>query len=155
MARREITTLVDDIDGGPAAETVDFELDGKRYEIDLSRPHATQLRDALGPYVDHGRKMPRGQARSRTHRGTSSPSTPKAPARQAPAPASHQAPATSPAPAPAAKQPSKQAPTASTASGQVDGRAVREWARSQGIEVKDLGRLPADLVAQYRAATGK
>ena len=32
---------------------------------------------------------------------------------------------------------------------------VREWARAQGIEVKDRGRVPADLVAQFKAATGQ
>ncbi len=32
---------------------------------------------------------------------------------------------------------------------------VREWAKSQGIEVKDRGRVPAELVAKFRAATGK
>jgi len=30
---------------------------------------------------------------------------------------------------------------------------VREWAKAQGIEVKDRGRVPADLVAKFRAAT--
>ena len=32
---------------------------------------------------------------------------------------------------------------------------VRAWARSQGIEVKDRGRIPAGIVARYREATGK
>jgi hypothetical protein len=32
---------------------------------------------------------------------------------------------------------------------------VREWARAQGIEVKDRGWVPADLVAKFRAATGQ
>jgi nucleoid-associated protein Lsr2 len=32
---------------------------------------------------------------------------------------------------------------------------VREWAKAQGIEVKDRGRVPADLVARFKAATGK
>jgi hypothetical protein len=32
---------------------------------------------------------------------------------------------------------------------------VREWAKAQGIEVKDRGRVPAELVAKFRAATGK
>lgn len=32
---------------------------------------------------------------------------------------------------------------------------VREWARSQGIDVKDRGRVPADVVVRYKAATGK
>jgi Lsr2 len=32
---------------------------------------------------------------------------------------------------------------------------VREWAKAQGIEVKDRGRVPADLVARFKAATLK
>ena len=31
--------------------------------------------------------------------------------------------------------------------------AVREWAKSQGIEVKDRGRVPAELVVRFKAAT--
>ena len=31
---------------------------------------------------------------------------------------------------------------------------VREWARAQGIEVKDHGRVPAELVVKFKAATG-
>ena len=30
----------------------------------------------------------------------------------------------------------------------------REWAKAQGIEVKDRGRVPAELVVRFRAATG-
>jgi hypothetical protein len=32
---------------------------------------------------------------------------------------------------------------------------VREWAKAQGIEVKDRGRVPAELVVKFRAATGQ
>ena len=32
---------------------------------------------------------------------------------------------------------------------------VREWAKSQGIEVKDRGRVPADLVVKFKAAVGQ
>ena len=32
---------------------------------------------------------------------------------------------------------------------------VREWAKAQGIEVKDRGRVPAELVVQFKAATGQ
>ena len=32
---------------------------------------------------------------------------------------------------------------------------VREWAKGQGIEVKDRGRVPADLVVKFKAATGQ
>jgi hypothetical protein len=31
---------------------------------------------------------------------------------------------------------------------------VREWAKSQGIEVKDRGRIPAELVVKFKAASG-
>ena len=32
---------------------------------------------------------------------------------------------------------------------------VRNWARENGFDIKDRGRVPADLVAKYQAATGK
>ena len=30
---------------------------------------------------------------------------------------------------------------------------VREWAKAQGIEVRDRGRVPAELVVKFKAAT--
>ncbi len=33
-----------------------------------------------------------------------------------------------------------------------DTHAVREWARGAGIDIKDRGRVPADVVAKYKAA---
>jgi hypothetical protein len=32
---------------------------------------------------------------------------------------------------------------------------VREWAKAQGIDVKDRGRVPAELVVKFKAATGQ
>ena len=32
---------------------------------------------------------------------------------------------------------------------------VREWAKAQGINVKDRGRVPAELVVKFKAATGQ
>ena len=32
---------------------------------------------------------------------------------------------------------------------------IRNWARENGFDIKDRGRVPADLVAKYQAATGK
>jgi len=32
---------------------------------------------------------------------------------------------------------------------------VRAWARAQGLEVKERGRIPADVIAQYQAAMGQ
>ena len=57
MAQRHIVTLVDDLDGGAAEETVRFGLDGSRYEIDLSKKNAAGLRDALASYVAHARRV--------------------------------------------------------------------------------------------------
>jgi hypothetical protein len=36
----------------------------------------------------------------------------------------------------------------------IDTHKVREWAREQSIEIKDRGRVPANIVEQYRPATG-
>ena len=48
--------LVDDLDGGEAAESVAFSLDGKAYEIDLSETHAAALRDAFAPFIGGARR---------------------------------------------------------------------------------------------------
>jgi len=36
-----------------------------------------------------------------------------------------------------------------------DATGVREWARAQGIEVKDRGRVPVDLMVKFKAATAQ
>ncbi|MFC7840191.1 Lsr2 family protein [Streptomyces sp. NPDC001046] len=59
MAQKVVVTLFDDIDGSEAAETIAFGLDGTSYEIDLSEVHAGELREALAPYVEAGRKRSR------------------------------------------------------------------------------------------------
>ena len=56
MASKTIVTLVDDVDGSEAAETVSFALEGTTYEIDLSDQNAKKLRDALEPWVTKARK---------------------------------------------------------------------------------------------------
>lgn len=37
----------------------------------------------------------------------------------------------------------------------VDTHEVREWARGQGIQVKERGRVPASIAEKYRQATGR
>ena len=32
---------------------------------------------------------------------------------------------------------------------------VRAWAKARGLEVKERGRVPAEVIAQYRTAAGK
>ena len=109
MAQRIQTLLIDDLDGGEAAGTVRFGLDGAEYEIDLSAAHNDELRKELQQYLEHARRTG-GTARSaaRTRRGNAA----------------------------------------------VDTAKVREWAKEQGIEVKDRGRVPANVVEQYQTAAG-
>jgi hypothetical protein len=68
MARRVQVTLEDDIDGGAAAETVSFALDGRAYEIDLNEANAAALREAFAPWIAAGRRAggraPEGRARA-------------------------------------------------------------------------------------------
>jgi len=108
MARKVQVVLEDDIHGGLADETVYFGLDGTTYEIDLSESNARALRDALGTYVTHARKVT-GQRPARPGR--------------------------------------KGRAAASDRPGQ-----IRAWARANGIEVNERGRIPAELAARYDAA---
>jgi hypothetical protein len=108
MAQRIITSLIDDLDGKTeASETVVFALDGKTYEIDLSKKNASKLRGALAPYVGKGRRM-----KARTPRGL----------RQ-------------------------------TYSGNaVDAGSIRAWAKGNGYDVNDRGRVPASVREAYEKA---
>ncbi len=58
------------------------------------------------------------------------------------------------APGAAARRPGRGGRRAAGA-GAADPVAVREWAKSQGIEVKDRGRVPAELVVKFQAATAQ
>ncbi|RFU82872.1 Lsr2 family protein [Streptomyces triticagri] len=69
MAQRVVVTLSDDIDGGEAAETIAFGLDGKSYEIDLNPANAKKLRSALAPYLQAGRKQPKSVAKAGARSG--------------------------------------------------------------------------------------
>lgn len=110
MAKRQITQLVDDLDGTvlESGVTVLFSLEGQAYEIDLSEANAQQLREALAPFIAAGRSV--GGARSG---GT--------------------------------------ARRRSGGSNRVDLAAVREWARENGREVSDRGRVPASVLEAYAA----
>lgn len=57
MAQKVRIILEDDLDGGPAEETVRFGLDGAHYEIDLSSANAARLRDAIRPFASKGRRV--------------------------------------------------------------------------------------------------
>ncbi len=62
MAQQTTVTLTDDLDGGKAAETVTFGLDGRVYEIDLSKKNAAALRKALGEFTASARRVRAGRS---------------------------------------------------------------------------------------------
>jgi len=63
MAQKITVALEDDLDGGPADETVRFGLGGTDYEIDLSKKNATAFSRKIAPFIEHARKAGRGQRR--------------------------------------------------------------------------------------------
>ena len=108
MAQRVTVALEDDLDGGQADETVRFGVGTTEYEIDLNEKNAAKLRKRLAPYVEHARKVGRGQPRRAARTGAS---------RQ------HSA-------------------------------DVRAWAVGRGITISERGRIPANVAAEYEAASG-
>ncbi|QXT29833.1 Lsr2 family protein [Rothia dentocariosa] len=113
MAQKVRIILEDDLDGGPAEETVRFGLDGAHYEIDLSSANAARLRDAIRPFASKGRRVQVGasQRGSRSGRGSS---------------------------APVKRNP--------------ETAAIRKWARENGYEVSDRGRIHQEIQDAYYAA---
>ncbi|MCE0767406.1 Lsr2 family protein [Pseudonocardia kujensis] len=108
MARHVQTALVDDIDGGPADETVAFSWNGTSYEIDLSRKNADALRALLEPYIKAGRHI---RSRAARPAGGRSRST--------------------------------------TTSSKQRNQAIREWARAQGLQIAERGRIPIEIMLRY------
>ncbi len=58
MAQRVIVSLIDDLDGSDATETLSFSIDGSSFEVDLNEVNANQLRSVLAPYQKAARKLP-------------------------------------------------------------------------------------------------
>lgn len=74
MAQKVVVSLVDDLTGEEADESVVFGLDGKAYEIDLSTGNAEKLRGILSNYVTVarsagklGRPAPKVRTATRTN----------------------------------------------------------------------------------------
>jgi len=123
MVQKTTVTLVDDLDGSDADESVKFGLDGMSYEVDLSDTHAGALRNALADYVAHARRT--GGRRTPTRRARAANGTP-------------------------ASRPSGAAPATVD---REQSKAIREWARSQGLEVSDRGRIPNSVTEAYSRPT--
>lgn len=109
MAQKVEVTLIDDIDGGKADETITFGVDGTQYVIDLSRKNAEKLRKTIAPYVEAARK---DRAVRQVGRG-----------------AQRKASAVGP-----------------------DTSDVRTWAKAQGYEVSERGRVSKDLIVKFQEA---
>src|SRR3954454_25092593 len=65
MAQRVEVVLIDDLDGGNAAETGTFSLDGVTYEIDLSDENARKLREDFASWTGHARRAGAAKPASR------------------------------------------------------------------------------------------
>jgi Lsr2 len=63
MAQQTIVRYTDDLDGSEASGSVEFALDGRSYEIDLSDENAARLRTAFAPYVAAARRAGGGRGR--------------------------------------------------------------------------------------------
>lgn len=76
MAKRTIESLVDDIDGSEAQETVEFSFRGKSFVLDLNEKNASEFDDALAPYIAAAQRAGSAQsARTSRVRGASVPRT--------------------------------------------------------------------------------
>jgi hypothetical protein len=64
MSKNVSVIVTDDLDGSDNAETVSFGFDGVTYEIDLAKKNRAKLEKALAPYIEAGRRVPRGGRRA-------------------------------------------------------------------------------------------
>ncbi|MQA63759.1 MAG: Lsr2 family protein [Actinophytocola sp.] len=108
MAQKVFVSLVDDLDGSEADETVEFGLDGVSYQIDLSAANAGELRDALAQYIEHSRRAG-GRKRAARLGG----------------------------------------PGRSASADREQNQAMRAWARKNGYDVSDRGRIPTEVVEAF------
>ncbi len=119
MAQIREVRLVDDLDGEAADETVEFGVDGKNYEIDLSKENAGRLRDALADFVSAARRAG-GRRRGGNAAGTGT-----------------------------ASGGAGAAPKGRASIDREQNQAIREWARKRGMKVSDRGRIPAEVLEAY------
>lgn len=116
MARHTTVELHDDVDGGPAAETVTFSLDGVAFEIDLNEDNAAALRAVFAPWITGARRVSAKRLRAR------------------------------------GEDPGPVDPSRRGHHGSEQMQAIRRWAREQGYEIGDRGRIPQKVQDAYHAA---
>ncbi len=69
MAKQTIIQLTDDLDGSEASQSVTFAYKGKTYSLDLNDENASELDDALAPYIAAAEKSGGVQAGRSGKRG--------------------------------------------------------------------------------------
>jgi Lsr2 len=70
MAAKITVVLEDDLEGGPAKETLRFRVGGTEYEIDLNKKNAGAFRKQLAPFVKPpARRRHPGLGQGTGHRG--------------------------------------------------------------------------------------
>ena len=123
MAQKTVVTLVDDLTGEESEDitTVEFALDGVTYEIDLDDKNSAELRDSLAQYVAAARRTGGRRAGATTRKRSGGAGTGTP---RATSPGGYD------------RETSKQ---------------IRDWARSEGFEVSDRGRVPNNVVEAWEA----
>jgi nucleoid-associated protein Lsr2 len=71
MAAKTIIMREDDLDGGPAEQTVRFGIGGAEYEIDLNAANADAFRSQISPFVAHARAVSQRHRRRATRTAAS------------------------------------------------------------------------------------
>lgn len=127
MAQKTVVTLVDDLTGEESEDitTVEFALDGVSYEIDLDDKNTAALRDSLASYVAAARRIGGRRATGGRRRGSGS----------------------------SGGGPGSGTPRATSPGGydRETSKQIREWAKGQGFEVSDRGRVPNNVVEAWEA----
>jgi len=62
MAQKTQVTLVDDLDGSDATQTVTFAFQGTSYEIDLNDEHASSIEESFAEWISNARKTAGGRS---------------------------------------------------------------------------------------------
>ena len=159
MATKTIVTKVDDIDGTPADQSFTFTWQGVRYDIDLSKAHALELKTDSGKWVSRARRhrfggRQAGQPARAQLAGTTAADAVKPVAKPAAKPVVKAD--AEPAPKTADKaKPKIAAKPRRKSVAKPDGPTtaeVRAWAVAQGVEVADRGRLAPSVVERFLAA---
>ena len=64
LKKTQVTELIDDIDGTPAATSINFSVSGIPYVIVLSEANLREFQAVLAPYIKHGRRAAARKPRS-------------------------------------------------------------------------------------------